>query len=231
MAFLQSAPPRQPIFRAPPVVLWLIGILIAAHVARILAPPGMAQAIVDAYAFVPARMEQTGPLWDRLVPFVSYMGLHEGFTHLTVNCLWLLAFGPIVARRFGGVLFLVFFVVTGVAGAATYLACNWGSPVPMVGASGAISGLMAAGIRMLPQMVPWAIPGEAPLAPIFSRQIMAFTAIWAGINLLVGLTGLGVAAGEGAIAWQAHLGGFVLGLLLCGLFDRVRPRGPGLPLE
>lgn len=240
MAFLQSAPPRQPIFRAPPVVLWLIGILVAAHVGRILAPPDMAQAIVNTYAFVPARyshgfaaahMGQAGTLWDQVVPFVSYMGLHEGFTHLAVNCLWLLAFGPIVARRFGGTLFLLFFVVTGVAGAATYLAFNWGSPVPMVGASGAISGLMAAGIRMLPQMVPWAIPGEAPLAPIFSRQILAFTAIWAGINLVVGLTGLGTGVDAGAIAWQAHLGGFVVGLVLCGAFDRLRPRTAGLPLE
>lgn len=239
MAFLQSAPPRQPFFRAPPVVLWLIAALALAHAARVMSPPAQSLAIVARYAFVPARyshafleshMVQAGTLWDQIVPFFSYMALHDNFTHLAVNCLWLLAFGPTVARRFGSVLFLIFFVVCGVAGAATHLACNWGSAVPVVGASGAISGLMAAAIRMLPQMAPWAIPGEAPLAPILSRPILGFSAVWFAINLVAGMTGLGV-PGQGQIAWQAHVGGFVVGLLLCGLFDRWRPRGPGLPLE
>jgi membrane associated rhomboid family serine protease len=174
---------------------------------------------------------QAGTFWDLAVPFLSYMGLHNDFTHLAVNCLWLLAFGPTVARRFGTLLFLVFFIVCGVAGAATHLAFNWGSPMPVVGASAAISGLMAAAIRMLPQAQPWAIPGEAPLAPIFSRPILVFTAVWAAINVLAGMTGLGFGGDNGLIAWQAHLGGYAVGLLLCGSFDRLRPRGQGLPLE
>jgi membrane associated rhomboid family serine protease len=240
MAFLQSAPPRQPIFRAPPVVLWLIAGLALAHAARVMATPAQSLAIIGKYAFVPARYShafmaahggQAGTFWDLAVPFLSYMGLHNDFTHLAVNCLWLLAFGPTVARRFGTLLFLVFFIVCGVAGAATHLAFNWGSPMPVVGASAAISGLMAAAIRMLPQAQPWAVPGEAPLAPVFSRPILVFTAVWAAINILAGLTGLGFGGGNGLIAWQAHLGGYVVGLLLCGSFDRLRPRGQGLPLE
>ena len=240
MAFLQSAPPRQPIFRAPSVVLWLIGGLAVAHAARVMGPPARSLALIEQFAFVPARysrafldshMAQAGSFWDRAVPFVSYMALHNDFTHLAVNCLWLLAFGPTVARRFGGLLFLIFFVACGVAGAAAHLAFNWGSPVPVIGASGAISGLMAAAVRMLPQIAPWAVPGEAPLAPIFSRQILVFTGVWAAINLLVGVTGLGFGGETGQIAWQAHLGGFVAGLFLCGAFDRLRPRGQGLPLE
>ena len=135
------------------------------------------------------------------------------------------------ARRFGALLFLVFFVVCGALGAATHLAFNWGSPIPVIGASGAISGLMAAAIRMLPQMAPWAVPGEAPLAPILSRSIVTFTLVWVGVNLLAGVTGLGLGGAGGLIAWQAHLGGFAAGLLLCRPFDRLRPRGPGLPLE
>jgi membrane associated rhomboid family serine protease len=90
---------------------------------------------------------------------------------------------------------------------------------------------MAAAIRMLPQAQPWAIPGEAPLAPIFSRPILVFTAVWAAINVLAGMTGLGFGGDNRLIAWQAHLGGYAVGLLLCGSFDRLRPRGQGLPLE
>ena len=159
------------------------------------------------------------------------MGLHGSWTHLFINCLWLLAFGPIVARRFGSTLFVVFVLVCGVAGACTYLVLNWASPVPVVGASGAISGLMAAGLRMLPGQTPWAIQGETPLAPIFSRQILMFSLVWSAINLLAGMTGLGMGGESALVAWQAHLGGFVTGLLLCGLFDRLRPRSVGLPLE
>ena len=145
------------------------------------------------------------------MPFVSYMALHNDFTHLAINCLWLLAFGPIVARRFGGFLFLLFFLICGVAGAAAHLAFNWGSLVPVIGASGAISGLMAAGLRLLPTQAPWANAGEEKLAPIFSRQILLFTLVWMGINLVAGLTGLGVGGEAGLIAWQAHLGGYLAG--------------------
>jgi len=240
MAFLQSQSPRQPIFRAPQVVLWLIGVLAAAHGARTLLSPARSADMVYEYALVPARyssaflashMADPGTVWERAVPFVSYMALHNDWTHLLINCLWLLAFGPVVARRLGAGLFLVFFLVCGVAGAVTYLAFNWASPLPVVGASGAISGLMAAGLRMLPGQAPWAAPGDAPLAPIFSRQILMFSAVWAAINLLAGVTGLGMGGESGLIAWQAHLGGFLAGLLLCGVFDSLRPRTVGAPLD
>ena len=176
-------------------------------------------------------MANPGTLWERIVPFLSYMGLHGSWMHLIINCLWLLAFGPIVARRFGAMLFLFFFFACGVAAALCYLALNWGSPVPVVGASGAISGLMAAAIRMLPGQAPWAAQGEAPLAPLLSRQILPFSAIWAAVNLVTAMTGLGVGGESGLIAWQAHLGGFLTGLVLSGPVDRLRPRNVGTPVD
>ena len=241
MAFLQPQPSdpwtRQPIFRVPGVVVGLIALLAAAHGLRVLLPPALSADMIDSYAFIPARYSaqflaahqaDPGGWLARAVPFVSYMGLHNDFTHLAINCLWLLAFGPIVARRFGAVLFLVFFLVCGVAGAATHLAFNWGSLVPVIGASGAISGLMAAGLRLLPAQAPWAQAGEESLAPIFSRQILVFTLVWMGVNLLAGLTGFGMGGEVGLVAWQAHLGGYVAGLLLTGPFDRLRPRRHGI---
>ena len=240
MAFLQSAPPRQPFFRAPPVVLWLIGALAALHLLRVTRPGREPDNLVYEFGFYPLRysrafleshMANPGTLWERAIPFISYIGLHNDWTHLIINSLWLLAFGPIVARRWGGVLFLAFFTICGIAGAMAYLAFNWASPVPVVGASGAISGLMAAALRMLPGQAPWAMPGEAPLAPLWSRQILVFTAVWAAINLLTGLTGLGMGGDSGLIAWQAHLGGFIVGLLLSGPFDTLRPRNVGTPVD
>ena len=239
MAFLAPHAPRQPVFHAPSAVLLLIAGLVAAHVARMTVSAEQSLLWINQYAFIPARysaaflsqhgIDDPGSLIDRGLPFVSYMALHNDYTHLIINCLWLLAFGPIVARRFGTFLFLLFFVVCGVAGAATHLAFNWGSLEPVIGASGAISGLMAAGIRLLPTQAPvWAAngaPANAPLLPILSRQILLFALVWAGLNIVLGITGLGMPGGApGLIAWQAHLGGFVAGLFLSGLFDRIRPK-------
>jgi len=238
MAFLAPDSPRQPVFRAPLVVLLLIGLLVGLHVARTLLPADQSMDMVNRFAFIPARLSsdflsqhginlfQLGP------PFLTYMTLHNDYTHLAINCLWLLAFGPIVARRFGALLFLLFFTICGVLAVATYLAFNWGSPDPVIGASGAISGLMAAGIRLLPTERPsWAAedgpPSEAPMLPLLSRQILLFTLVWAALNIVAGFTGLGMAGEVGLIAWQAHLGGYAAGLFLSGPFDRRRPQPVG----
>jgi membrane associated rhomboid family serine protease len=236
MAFLMPHAPRQPVFRAPASVIILILVVVGAHVARTLVPAAESLAWINQFAFIPARYSQAflsqhgidgGSLLDRSLPFVTYMFLHNDYTHLAINCLWLLAFGPIVARRFGTALFLIFFTLCGIIAAATHLAFNWGSLEPVIGASGAISGLMAAGMRLLPtERPPWAAegpPAEAPLLPIWSRQILLFTLMWVALNVAAGFTGLGMAGEVGLIAWQAHLGGYAAGLLLSGLFDRLRP--------
>ena len=103
---------------------------------------------------------------------------------------------------------------------------------PMVGASAAISGLMGAGIRLLPRRFPWAQPGEAPMEPLLSRQVLSFSAIWVALNMVVGYLGLeGLVSHGQAIAWQAHLGGYFAGLLLASAFDRLRPRALAPPLD
>src|SRR6201986_973700 len=153
MAFLRSDSAREPFLKAPVSGLSLIGALVLAHVARISLSAAASERIVDTYAFVPARyaphVPQAGILMDRAIPFVSYMFLHADVTHLAMNCLWLLAFGTVVARRFRPALFFLFFIVCGVAAAATHLLSHWNSPEGAIGASGAIAGLMAAAIRML----------------------------------------------------------------------------------
>jgi membrane associated rhomboid family serine protease len=224
MAFLHPGPARQPAFQAPAIVLWLIGALLAAHAGRMALDPAHSADIIVTYAFIPARYAMPGSLWDRAVPFVSHLFLHGGWGHVVMNSLWLLAFGPVVARRFGGALFLLFFLICGAAGAAAFLALNWGEANPVVGASGAVSGLMAAGLRLMPGMFAWAQPGEARLAPILSRPILSFSLIWGALNLAVGLIGGSFLGADGAIAWQAHLGGYLAGLLLAGPFDALRPR-------
>ncbi len=232
MAFFQEGVPRQPFLRAPAAVVWLIAALAGAHALRVFAFAPQSDAIIMSYGFVPARYADLahglGPtsVLALAVPFVSYIFLHGSFTHLLVNSIWLLAFGPIVARRLGTLMFFVFFLVCGIAGAFVHLACNWGSPAPVVGASAAISGLMAAGFRMLPLSV----AGERrELAPILSPRIVVWSLIWVGVNIVAGVSGLGTGAEMQLVAWQAHLGGYAAGLLLAGPFDRLgRPEASDL---
>ena len=227
MAFLQSQPPREPFLHAPATVLWLIAALVLAHIAMGIVPTALSDEILTQYALIPARyihgVSSSGALFALAVPFASYMFLHGDFVHLGVNCLWLLAFGPIVARRFGAILFYVFFAVCGAAGAATCLAMDWGSSDVFIGASGAISGLMGAAIRMYP------LPGlrlARSLAPIFSRPILLFSGIWLAVNFVFGLTGFREGGEIQQIAWQAHAGGYLVGLTLAGVFDALHHRWP-----
>jgi membrane associated rhomboid family serine protease len=234
-SFRDSAP-RQPLVRAPAAVIWLILLIVGAHVARVYALPGSGAAWIYNYGFWPARYSHSylvarggnpGSLFDRALPFVSYIFLHANFTHLLINCVWLLAFGPIVARRFGALPFLVFFLICGIAGAAVHLALNWGSEAPVIGASAAVSGLMAAGFRMLPPLS----AQDRSLAPILSPRILVWSVLWAAVNVIAGLTGLGTGGQVELVAWQAHLGGYAAGLLLAGPFDSLarRDEHAGLP--
>ncbi len=218
MAFLQSKPSREPFLHAPTSVLWLIGLLVLVHVARVVAPTALSDDLLTQYAFIPARYSGsfgTSGLLGLTAPFISHMFLHANFVHLGVNCIWLLAFGPIVARRFGTMLFYLFFIICGLVGALTFLAFDWGSTAGAIGASGAISGLMAAGIRMYPWQGSLT---TSPMAPIFSSQVLVFTGFWLATNLLFGLTGIGAGGEIQQIAWQAHLGGYFAGLFLAGVF-------------
>src|SRR5262249_48901264 len=118
------------------------------------------------FAFIPARYdlevlttESWAVGWGAAVwTFVTYAFIHGNLTHLLFNAIWLLAFGPPVARpfaappvarRFGALRFTIFFLATAAAGAAVPLAANFGSAAPMVGASAAISGAMAAALRFV----------------------------------------------------------------------------------
>ena len=145
--FVETKPARQPFLRAPASVIGLIAVLVAAHVARVLSPAAVSEQILNDYALNPARysvqmFEARGvdarALLDRVLPFFSYMLLHANAMHIAINCVWLLAFGPVVARRFGGTAFVLFFVICGLAGAACYVAFSWGADVGVIGASGAI---------------------------------------------------------------------------------------------
>ncbi|MBU6444483.1 MAG: rhomboid family intramembrane serine protease [Alphaproteobacteria bacterium] len=218
--FMEPRGPRQPFLLAPWPVLFMIGLLALAYAVFAFAPAALQERLILDYAFIPARYSPAflaasgvnpGTVLEQAVPFIGYIFMHGSLEHLAINSIWLLPFGAVVARRFGAALFFTFFLLCGVAGAAAHLACNWGSAVPVVGASAAISGLMGAAFRMMNAY-------DRSLAPILSPRILTWSAVWIGINVLAGLTGLGTGSTVQLIAWQAHIGGYFAGLLLAGIF-------------
>lgn len=222
------APRREPMFFVPRSVRWLLVALVAAHVGRMFLSADAAQEAMIRFAFMPIRYAPGiygGSLLDKIAPFFTHQFLHAGWVHLGMNAVWLLACGPAVARRFGGWLFWAFFLICGALGAAFFLACDWGGIDGMIGASGAVSGLMAAAVRMVPprglRVSAWAREEGLgmPLAPLFSRSVMVFGGIWFATNLLFGLTGFGAGGEIHQIAWQAHIGGFLGGLILVDPFE------------
>jgi len=214
VAYFQTGGPRNERFiNAPASVVWLIGAIMVAHTVRAFLAVPQANNIVFKFAFIPAYPTDA-------ITYVSYLFVHGGFMHAAINSLWLLAFGPPVAWRLGTTRFLVFYFLCGIAAALAHLVSDWGSMVPVVGASGAISGLMAGAIRILYAGPPsrWE-QGPPPLAPISSRPVLFFSSIWLAVNLVVGVTGLGLTEEGQVIAWVAHMGGFFAGFLIIGLLD------------
>jgi membrane associated rhomboid family serine protease len=221
---------NEPLLRSPPVVTWLMLAFIFIHVVSLFLSDAQFQYLFDSFALTPERFafygwRGEGGLTDTLaayVPLVTYAFLHGDFVHLIFNTVWFLVFATMVARRIGSARFLMLSLIATLGAAVVHLIFHWGSPVPVVGASGAVSGLMGAAFRFIlidPNTSPtW--PRER--LPLFSRPVLLVSAVWIVINVLFGITGFAPGGFGRSIAWEAHLGGFFAGLLAFPLFDRRR---------
>lgn len=244
-------PQREPLFNAPRAVVALLGLFIAVHLVRSVLSESADIDVLLRFAFIPARYDPAseyaadmlGGEGAKVWTFLTYAFLHGDWVHLLVNAVWMLAFGSALAWRFGTWRFLAFSAVTAAAGAATHLALHFGEPAPVVGASAAISGHMAAAIRFIFEaggplgafrrngQSAFTQPAEPFGRTIRRPQVIVFVLAWFGMNLLFGLGGMAL-AGEGApIAWEAHIGGFVAGLALFPLFDPFGGRRPSHPKD
>jgi membrane associated rhomboid family serine protease len=199
------SPPRQPIFNLPPVTQALLIAIVTVHVVRLLLPPQLDATVLWDLAFIPARYTVPGAFgWLALLDPLSYQFLHGNLAHLAINMLALLAFGSGVERRIGGSRMLAFALLCGIAAAAAHFVVYPSSEDPVIGFSGALSGLFGGVLRLIARR------GGVRLWPM--------VAVWLVMNVVTGETGMG--ASGGTVAWVAHIGGFIAGLALFGLFDR-----------
>lgn len=233
---------REPLFNVPAVIVAVIALLVLVHVMRIyVLSEDQDQLFVYTFAFIPARYETSvlgaslpGGFGAEVWTFFTYSLIHADWVHLGVNSVWLLPFGSAVARRFGALRFLLFFAVTAAAGALAFLLTQSGENALVVGASAAISGTMAAAMRFAFQRGgPLGIfrdgddsayrVAAVPLSGILrDGRVLIFLIVWFAVNLLFGLTSMPLGAAGQPVAWQAHIGGFVAGMLLFSWFDPAR---------
>lgn len=233
-------PPREPILTLPGPLTAYIGLLAVIHVLWSSVPPDLEYWIIEAFGFIPKRYDPSllatafpGGSGAKVWTFVTYSLLHANLSHIGFNVLWLLPFGSALARRFGGVRFFLFMAVAAVAGAVAHLVTHEHSIAPMIGASGSVSGAMAAAIRFAFAQGSFLSFGRGdadaaarvPALPLTralqNPRVLAFLAVWFGINIIFGMGSVAIGAEPGSVAWQAHMGGFMAGLLLFSLFDPV----------
>ncbi|AKI00581.1 Rhomboid family [Hoeflea sp. IMCC20628] len=222
-----TQPGHEPIFNIPNVVLAMLLAMLALQVAIDSVLPQ--KAVLEIYlqgAFISQRYAEspTGQGGAYFWSPITYSLLHGGYAHLALNSFWLAAFGSVVARRIGWVRFLIFWVLSALASAALFLAFHWGDQNIMVGASGVVSALMGAASR-------FAFGGggfrrdQAHLnrrlsigQSLRNRMVFGFLVVWFGINMLAAV-GFSFGMADTAIAWEAHVGGFLFGFLAFALFD------------
>lgn len=224
---------REPVFNLPAVVVLLIVVCAGLHLVRTyVLTLDKDIALLLRTAFIPFRYSGAFEIdVYALTSPLTYAFLHGGFAHLIINMIWLAAFGSPLANRFGAPRFLLFWAFTALAAAALHYVIYSLDQAPLVGASGAVSGMMGAAARYgfrsdrLAGKPIFSGPRLSIGAALTSRTVVIFLAVWMVVNLIGGL-GLLTPGMENPIAWEAHIGGFAAGFFCVALFDRAKRREP-----
>ena len=226
---------REPASIRPWITLALIAANTALFLYEVSLPRQALEDLVQTLGLVPARFAD--PRWRAIEPlgtldfasFVTSTFLHGGVLHVISNLWFLWIFGDNVEERFGRLGFLAFYLLCGITAGVVHVIVEPRSAVPTIGASGAIAGVMGAYLRLFPRGRIVAVVPIVIFPLFFEVPAVVFLGFWfllqlfgAGVGALASDASDGVAIG--GIAFWAHVGGFVAGLVAVPLFDRKRAR-------
>jgi membrane associated rhomboid family serine protease len=211
------------------IVLIIVNVLVFCY--QISLSHAANDALIRTFGMVPLKMKLAlagghYTLLEAFLPLITCMFLHGGFLHILGNMWFLWIFGGAVEDRLGPVSYLLFYFICGIGSGLAQALFSWGSSLPSIGASGAISGVLGAYVVFFPSS---RILTLVPLFVFFfTAQIPAiiFIGLWFAIQFLSGVSALNAPHGAsmGGVAWWAHVGGFVLGALLAKVFEGNRRR-------
>jgi membrane associated rhomboid family serine protease len=145
---------------------------------------------------------------------ITSMFLHGGFLHIGSNMLFLWIFGDNVEDRLGHLRYLLFYFLCGLAASAAHIYFNWGSPIPSVGASGAIAGVLAGYFLLFPKATVRTLLFLGPFVTVTRIPAIIMIGFWFVTQLLSGVAALGQTEQTAGVAFWAHIGGFIVGLPL-----------------
>lgn len=229
----RPGPPRTPQGSAPAfnlhgAIILMVALCVGVHLYRTnLLDMFADRTFLLDFAFLPIRytpefFQLDGPtLWTP----ITHTFLHGDWVHLGFNMIWLVAFGAPVAYRLGWPRTLALWIITALGAVLLHTLIYFGDPVPLLGASGAVSGFLGAaarfGFRANRQnpRLGFAGPLHGPVAALGQRGVLTFLLIWMAINYATGADLFGMAGGA-SIAWEAHIGGLLTGFLAIGWLDR-----------
>jgi membrane associated rhomboid family serine protease len=211
----------------PAVTVGLIVVNTVIFLAELAAGARGLRAAVASYGLIPQYVSAYAagadvPAGRALFPFVSSIFLHGGFLHLIGNMWYLWIFGDNVEDRLGHVRFLIFYILCGILGNLAHYAFNSGSPIPTIGASGAVAGVLGVYLVSYPRA---RIVVLIFLFFIYFIELPALVVLgfWLILQFINGAFSVVNSAATGGVAWWAHIGGFLGGILIFRLF-RPRPR-------
>ena len=210
-----------PSHRRPWVTYLIIALNAGVFLYQVSLPQRELAQLLATYAVIPARIG--GPMilffpgrWPSLVPLVTATFLHGSWVHFGGNTLYMWIFGDNVEGSMGPVRFLFFYLLAGALGNFSHVLANPGSPIPTIGASGAIAGILGAYLLMFPRARVLALVPLGLFFTVAEVPAVVFLLIWFLLQILSGLT----AFGAQTVAWWAHIGGFLAGMLLVFWFRR-----------
>jgi len=179
-------------------------------------PPYLRDRFIEHFALIPDRLQ--------LMTFVTSMFLHGGWLHLIGNMWFLWIFGSHIEDAMGAPKFLVFYLLSGIASAVVQFVVSFGSPIPVVGASGAIAGVMGAFLILYPRVRVVTLIFIIIFVTTIEIPAAIMLVYWFAIQLLSGLGSIASVTQAQGVAWFAHIGGFLVGILLIRVFRDNRPR-------
>jgi membrane associated rhomboid family serine protease len=207
----------------PAITLGLIAINVVVFLYQVTLNPYSLQNFVMQNGVVPIRvtafLDGRVPIDAALAPFFTSMFLHGGWLHLTGNMWFLWIFGDNVEDAFGSFAYLIFYITCGITASVMQFAISPLSRVPTIGASGAIAGVMGAYLFLYPRA---RVLTLVPFFIFFTIEIPASVMLvyWFVIQFFSGVASLGMSHTTGGVAFWAHVGGFIMGMLLTGFFRR-----------
>lgn len=209
-----------PTRRFPLITLVLVVLNVLVFVFELFLP---SESVLDSFAFtwglIPAELMRLNPM--AIVTVFTSMFIHGGFLHLASNMLYLWIFGDNIEQALGSIRFVVFYLLCGIGAALGQVLVDPSSTIPMVGASGAISGVLGAYLLLFPRAEVESLVFLGYFVRLVRLPALVVLGMWILLQLSSGLLSLGMEA-TGGVAFFAHIGGFVSGLVLVLLLRRRR---------